>query len=69
MNVTTSKKQVGRESKPAAPAGTETVTLTLPADLVDEIRAVAGIGTPHEISVEEQAKRLIEHALGRRPAR
>jgi hypothetical protein len=63
MNITTSRKQVGRESKPAAPLNTETLTLVLPIEWMDEIRARAGCGTSQEITIEEQGRRLIEHAL------
>jgi hypothetical protein len=67
MNVQTTKKRIGpANDKPAAPPGMEVPTVMLPAELLDEIRALAGEGTASAISIDQQIQNLLEHSLGRR---
>jgi hypothetical protein len=74
MNVTTSRKVVGRngptEPRTARPnpipleqVETTQVTWAIPIELHDELQAWAGL---NEVSIEAQAIHMLEYALGRR---
>jgi hypothetical protein len=77
MNVTTSRKKVGRggpdpDRETSAPPNpvplperpeTKELTIKLPTELAEEVEVWAGV---NGVSIDEQMTRLVERALGRR---